>query len=237
MWPLAIIFGPILAYAWKAGQSAKNFMGEQKTKGTSMYNVASWTELANKFRGDIPLKFILKFIELESGGNPCATPGYKDVNGNVKETGIFQFYRPDTSLPLNYDKLRAACVASGNAKQMSACARPLTGPEMEYQITSGIQLINRDAKKASSQLNAVGARWPIWSDDYCAMVKLQHALPAISSKGLPAVTKLLGRAPINWNEFQSTVETKLNKVGWIKGYPPVTVTRCMNNARKTAFES
>lgn len=168
-----------------------------------------------------PLPYVLRWIALESGGNPCEVgyPPAHGPDGMPLELGISQIYNPDdlglVDPRLTGAELRACCVPGdqheilwkgkivrGFSKQM---ARPITPQEMNRQAEAAVRLVRRCAAHATRDLASIDAG-PRWSPDgtsFWAIVKLQHGLPELSRQGLPAVTKKLGRPPASWSEFRA----------------------------------
>lgn len=246
---MGLVFGFIGAFLAalgfrKASSNTGTLSIGNKKPMTSMYNTESWRGVAKTLAKDIPVPFILKWIEIESGGNPCATGGALDRDGHTKEAGIFQFYYPDDykRLGVSIDVIRACC-EGGSYSKSQVCDRALTGSEINTQMQSGIDYINKARQTSEAQLASVGAKWGKSDKGYWKLVKLQHALPTIASMGIPLVTKILGRAPSSWNEFRSVVEQKLNVPEWIyagysiKGvkqyYSQAKIIQCLNNAERT----
>lgn len=171
--------------------------------------------------GGIQLPYALRWIDLESGGNPCTVgyPAARGPDGMPRELGIAQLYNPDDldvlSPALTGSEMRAYCVPGDQHEIVfrgrvirgfsQAMSRPMLPEEMRRQALSAIQLIGRCMVSASRDLAGVGATWSRTGRDYWALVKLQHGLPAISHQGLPAVTRQLGRPPRGWSEFRTSL--------------------------------
>jgi hypothetical protein len=171
----------------------------------------------------IPLAYALKWIDMESGGNPCAI-GYPAAHGpdwQPLEMGIAQVYNPDdlrlTNPPLTGAELRAYCMPGDQHEILykgktirgfsQAMLRPLLPHEKLRQVDGSVGLIKRSMRSARQDLDGVGAgpAWGVDGRDFWRLVKLQHGLPAFSREGMPAVAKLLGRAPREWNEFKASL--------------------------------
>lgn len=173
----------------------------------------------------IPTAFAVKWVTMESGGNPCAVgyPPDRGPDGYPRELGIAQLYNPDdlnvVDPRLTGAELRACCVpgdrheATFRGKAVRGfsprMARPMTTQEVSRQAAGAVGLIARSAREATQALLAAGAG-PAWSTttrDYWAMVKLRHALPVVVATGLPGVVGKLGRAPRSWAEFARVCRT------------------------------
>ena len=175
--------------------------------------------------------FVMKWIEVESGGNPCAVGSFKQrgPDGHPREMGIAQFYNPDDLIRINLtsDQLRAYCVP-----ESQKLARALTGEEMRRHAQAAIDLILSCRSRALHDLHIVGAAWDLDGRDFYALIKLHHGLPGLPKRGIPAVTKLLGRPPKDFREFSEalgrvTLDTGTEK--YRKAFPSI-----LANAVKTA---
>lgn len=171
----------------------------------------------------IPLAYALRWVDMESGGNPCAIgyPPAHGPDGMPLELGIAQLYNPDdlhlTTPPLTGAELRAYCVPGDQHEIMykgrvirgfsQALLRPLLPEERTRQAQGAIDLIRASVRRAEGDLQGVGAGpgWARDGRDFWRLVKLQHGLPAFSREGMPAVARLLGRAPRGWKEFTASL--------------------------------
>jgi hypothetical protein len=196
---------------------------EVTSTGVRAPSMAAWSALLAPrcLRADLQLPYVLKWIDLESGGNPCdvGDPRERGPDGNPREMGIAQFYNPDDLVRLHVTgaALRAYCVP-GDQHEVTykgkvvrgfskALLRPISPAEMAQQADMTIGLITRAAGDAQKDLSAIhaGPAWDRTRRDFWALVKLQHGLPGISRSGLPRVTQKLGRPPQNWKEFRNTL--------------------------------
>lgn len=168
----------------------------------SLYTVESWRSLLNEMRGDIPLSYGMKWIEVESDGNPCATGGGIASDGKTLESGITQLLYPHDykNLNLNLDRMRSYC-KDGSRGASQVCIRELTQSEKVEQVKSLVDYIN-DAK---SYISRLGINWNKSKSDYWMLVKLKHGMPAVLIRGWNEGTKILGHIPNDWNEFRKAV--------------------------------
>lgn len=172
----------------------------------------------------IPLPYAIRWLLIESGGKPCACgrPDMKGPDGYPREMGIAQLYNPDdlsvVTPALTGAELRAYCVPGDwhpimyKKKVIKGFSqdllRPLTPAEIQRQADGAVGLIARSDRITAAQLGAVNASGPAWSRTqrgYWALVKMQHGYPVLASHGLPAVARILGRAPRDWREFVATL--------------------------------
>jgi hypothetical protein len=162
--------------------------------------VEAWRTLIDQEAAgsDIPIEFLLSWVQVESYGNPCSL-GIPNV-----EAGIAQTYHPDDDrYGATFDQLRAACV-EGTQKQ----ARPLTDDEKALQVASLVNLVKGSRRSVRSSLASAGVTWSETSPDFWSLVKLFHALPAYTSAGyLAACRDDLGQAPQTWAEYRGWIES------------------------------
>lgn len=160
-----------------------------------------WSDVLAPRLGNTPLEFVLKWIAVESGGNPCATGA---VSGSfVKEAGIGQVYFESPSqrtFGVTLGELRAACSGTSQAQQ-----RDLTGAELAAQADSLMAMVHHFEDVATQQLGRFdGLSWNT-RDFYC-LVKLQHGLPGIPKSYLSSA--VFGEeAPVDWGTFRAAVES------------------------------
>jgi len=144
---------------------------------------------------DIPVDFLLAWVQHESFGNPCSV-GIPD-----HEAGIAQTYHPDDDrFGATFDELRAACVP-GTQK----LARPLTAAEKQLQVTSLVNYVKNARTAVRGQVARAGVTWSESSSDFWNLVKLRHALPALGGYLAPCRDDL-GHAPESWLEFRAWFE-------------------------------
>ena len=188
----------------------------------------SWSALIDQLRDPtIPLSFILNWITVESAGNPCAfgSATAKGPDGNPLEMGLGQLYNPDDfrALGITPSTWRTYCLAG-----TQTVTRDLTADECKSQVNGLPGLINRC--RTTARKYCVG--WAETSGDFLACVKLCHGLPGLVTFGLAAVAKKLGRNPVSFNEFSTTVVTvtlDANTMKYARSFAKV-----LANAKKTA---
>ncbi len=158
-------------------------------------SVEAWRSLLERYRGDIPINFLLAWLAKESGGNPCSWT-------SLREAGIFQLMQGDNQnvAGVTEAQLRASCI--GETQQS---ARNLTTAEAELQVASGMQYVRWARDVARQKLAAAGAKWSESSTDFWKMVKLVHAYPGYINGWLAAATSKFGRPPASWDEFRSAI--------------------------------
>lgn len=103
-----------------------------------------------------------------------------------------------------------AAYAAAIARQKAAAwqeqsrTRALTAAECDDQVRwTLLAKIDQGMHEADALVARYGLHWSV--PDYWKLVKAPHALPAILSRGLPAVVHKLGRAPASWAEFRSAL--------------------------------
>jgi len=180
--------------------------------------------------------FAMKWLTIESGGNPCAVgnPGQLGQgSAEPAEIGLGQLYNPDDFVHLHAPSpstfrayapaaapLASAyrqAIGAGDsttarrvAQEIQSRTRALTPDEIDQQVRwTLLAKIADDMTQADRVVVTYSlAHWPI--ADYWKLVKAPHALPVILSQGMPAVVKKLGRAPANWAEFRTVLGMEAN---------------------------
>jgi hypothetical protein len=151
------------------------------------------------------VNFILRWIEVESAGNPCAVGkiGVNGPDGNPREMGLGQIYNPDDlkTLGASGDELRAYCIP-GTQK----LSRPLTASEMDRQVALTIALAVKCRNAAIADYRSVGGAWAeLTPRDQGKFTKLRHGLPVLSRQGHAVAKVHYGRPAANWGEFTAAV--------------------------------
>ena len=180
-----------------------------KSMSATSYQTSDWSVILAPLcsAAGVPLEFALKWIEVESGGNPCAIGSVKSKgpDGYPREIGLVQLWNPDDfdALGIKPAQLRSACGTGATRSELQACARPLSSDEMLLHAQTSVKFIVRAHVRAASALQSVGASWG--GRDPWMLTKLVHALPGLVTGGLSAVAKHLGKPPSSWNEFRDTL--------------------------------
>lgn len=217
---IAAIFGSITLLAaaplFKSGASRG-----KSGSGGGGYTTNFWAPIVAPLAlaANIPLQFVLAWIEMESSGNPCAVGNIHahGPDGEPLEMGIVQMYNPDDFKRAGVDPaaFRRYCVPG-----TQRCSRKLTAQELVAQARAAMTLIIHAKQVAESVLHSIGADWI--ERDVLRLTKLVHALPGLAKHGPVAVTHHLGRAPESWGEFADNLSNVKLDAGteryrWLKG--------------------
>ncbi len=206
--------------ARRARRSAVRPMGDSTIPtivgSTVTFDAATekWRDLVTRYAGDLPINFLLAWIQYESSGNPC---DYTYLH----ESGIFQLMPPDNTNigGTSEAALRAACSGSSNQ-----ATRPLTDDERKEQVVSGIKYVNWARGVAHSKLDAAGVTWDESTPDFWMMVKQVFNLPGPIAGWLSNATAQLGHPPATWGEMRSTITESsrdadvLNNAEWVGAF-------------------
>jgi hypothetical protein len=158
--------------------------------------VEQWRSLIQRLAPDLPIEFVLAWIDHESGGNPCSTGV---TTAAMFEAGIAQTNHPsDNIFGATAEQLRTMC--SGQTQ-----VRPMTDAERLLHAQVAVNAIRAFKQRAQQRLAAVGASWPESSIDFWNFVKLGHGLPAMQVDLMRQITSSLGRPPRSWDEYRGIV--------------------------------
>jgi hypothetical protein len=157
------------------------------------YEVESWRPLVTEMAGDIPVELLLRWINRESGGNPCATGAPAPSGGGSIENGIFQLYSPDA------DRFATPAQLHGAFCSGQTCIRDLTLEEARIQVASGIALVTSLRNLARAHLKGAGVVWQEVGSDFWSLVKMEHNVPVVCRDYLKNVR------PTSWSEFKAGV--------------------------------
>jgi len=141
--------------------------------------------------GDIPVEVLLRWLQRESAGNPCATG--KIVDGASVENGLFQLYSPDD------DHLATPAQLHGSFCSDQTCTRDLTLDEARLQVASGIAYVRICRDRARAQLKQAAVTWTESGRDFWSLVKMQHNYPVVPKEYVPKLR------PASWSEFKEGV--------------------------------
>lgn len=150
--------------------------------------------------GDLPINALLKWIDMESGGDTCST-------GLSTEVGIFQLDMPsDAKYGATLAQLRAICAKSKrtNPAILMDVTAWLTPDELEQEVGAGINKVRAARDDVRKVLASTGTHWPESSFDFGTAVKQIHALPSVIFEMLPKVAAKFG-PPASWAHFRAAV--------------------------------
>ncbi len=149
--------------------------------------VEQWRDLVTTYAGNIPVEFLMEWINDESAGSPSAL-------GASYEVGIFQLDLQDgPAWGGTLDTLHGNFSAGPSSQTLT---RQLTDDERTLQVTSGIAYINHAVAVTQGQVS-----WSPSSSDFWNAVKMQHVLPGIM-RLLPAA---IASGATSWSDFRSYV--------------------------------
>ncbi len=196
--------GATLAVALLVVVGIVKYSASRATAGPPPPSVTSWTPYVRDLAesAGLPLAWVLRWIQVESGGNPFAVGNATAVgpDGFPREMGLSQLYNPDDlrTFGLSSAQLRAGAV--GNTQR---AARALTEDEKRYHASAAVRHMTRDRDRSRAALN--GAHVVGWSErDRLTLAKLEHGLP-----GLVKVSVLVGTT--SWADYRAKLErTKLD---------------------------
>ena len=170
-------------------------------------NTDELVKLLNKYRGDIPLNFLLGWIKVESGGRI-------DSLTNLCERGYFQVHPAEAKV---YGIKNHQDISYNN----------------DYSVQAGIQVVKGCIAKAKALADKYGL--PKQGDLFWGLVKMHHWLPSGPEKILGDM-KARGVKPAGWNEMKAYVAIEENRkrlAAILKGFDPM---KGINNADKTLNE-
>lgn len=165
-----------------------------------------WIAEAMEDDGDgsdpVPIDLVLKWIEMESGGNVCGVgrvgkPG-EPYPGHVFEAGLAQTY---FSTP---NERRHGVTSAELRRRCSGTSMPqnLDDDDRRTQARVCLDTIQEARDIARARLVRAGVAWP--ERDFWCFVKLYHALPALYA--FLAAAKRAGQAT-SWATFRAFILT------------------------------
>lgn len=135
--------------------------------------VEAWRALVEQLAGDLPVEFLLAWIDIESNGNPCSYT-------SLAEVGISQLEPPDnlvqggTTAALQHPV--PPCVPNA---QSYATFDSLTADQAYEQVRAFVQYANYCRARAHAMLDDAGYSWDESSGDFWSVVKMVHVAPAV----------------------------------------------------------
>jgi hypothetical protein len=166
-----------------------------------------WRDEVTAAAPEIDADFLLRWITIESGGNPCAT-GMAN-----REAGIGQIdFGDGPACNTTFAELRAYC--SGQR-----LTRGLTADERATQVSSFVALARQCLAAARGNMAAAGVTWS--NAETLRLAKMHHALPLLGRY------LRVSRAP-NWAAYKhdamqltiSTANGALPGLGrWVSEFP------------------
>jgi hypothetical protein len=147
-----------------------------------------WRAAFRTLGPDLPIDFLIAWLDKESGGNPCST-GIPGV-----EAGIFQTFHPaDDRFGATFAQLRQGCSGQTVVDPSQV--------DFDLQARHGINFVRSKAATAQAHLSAAGVSWSRSSSDFWKGVKMEHALPCVMGDLLPRVARKFG-PPRDWDTFK-----------------------------------
>ena len=172
----------------------------------------AWRDRVTAGADDLPVEFLMAWIDRESGGDPCSYT-------SLRESGIFQLEPPENTAQGGTTEAALRSMCSGGSHSQF---RQMTEAEMNEQVRSGVQYIQKKRDETRVKLAQAGVNWSEDSADFWRVVKLQHAYPAPTVTWLNNATAALGRPPATWAEMRAANPGAradvLNNAEWVGGY-------------------
>jgi hypothetical protein len=147
--------------------------------------VEAWRPAITKAAGTLPVEFLLAWIGVESGGNPC---DWETATGSI-EAGIFQLMSPDNinagSTTLAAQQPSPPCPASSFAHGSFSA---LSDDQVQAMIDGGITYVNYCVGYAEAMMLQYGYSFDSSSADYWSLVKMVHVAPGTISQMMQSAT-------------------------------------------------
>ena len=155
---------------------------------------------------DVPVDFLLAWIDIESGGNPCNMT----TETGSQEAGIFQLMSPGntsvagtTAAQLWPQPPCSSANSGGGGGQATFAA--MTDAQRSEQVRSGLQYVRSCMAYVDAALAASGySGAPGWTSrdwSYWALVKWVHIAPAYIPSMLQAGMAGAGGIPVDFNDM------------------------------------
>lgn len=170
--------------------------------GVFRASAEQWRGDLERAAPDIPTNFLVAWLDLESGGNPCST-GFVPPSGK-DEAGIWQTMHPqDDRYGASYAELRSGCAAT-TPGQIGSGGQIIDASAINHSAQmAGLGMVRDYIDRASAQLAALGmaGAWHKGTTDFWKAVKSFHGLPCIMGDLLPRVVARFGM-PSDWDDFR-----------------------------------
>jgi hypothetical protein len=166
-------------------------------------SVEQWRSDIENAAGDMPVSFLLMWIQKESNGNPCSYT-------SLQEAGIMQLMAGDnmaqgqTSMAQQHPS--PPCTPG---TQTTAYRSSLTDEQAGWQVDGGLTYVRYCRDRARAYLAQFGyAGQPGWTESdwsFWAMVKMVHVAPAKIPGMLQAGINGAGGVPADWDAMMRFV--------------------------------
>lgn len=162
--------------------------------------VERWRPEVTARAGDLPVDPLLRWIEMESGGD-------MDSRGMPnREIGIWQLDYPGDGKKFGGSFAQLEDIARrSNERSNPFDLSWLSDEELDVEVGAGIRMITAARNTVRRVLGENGIAWPESSFDFGTAIKQIHATPAVITELLPKITKREGRPPANWKELHRLV--------------------------------
>lgn len=175
-----------------------------------------WRPLAETMAGDIPVDFIIAWIDKESGGNPCSYT----TNPTLREVGIGQYCTAgDCADNLTMANTTAAAQhpipPCADGAQTYATYASLSPSQQADQMQALVTYINAARSRVDDYLSGAGTIWLDNGEDYWKLVKMVHVAPGVIPKGLAACSGATGQPCADWNGFSSAARALGYPASWL----------------------
>lgn len=155
-----------------------------------------WGVELDTMRGSIPLDFLLRWMQRESGGNPCSL-GRNDSVGI--EAGIGQvFFSPPTQRLYGVTSADLRTYCDGQTQ-----TRELTADERMQQAQSFVGMAGQYIVRAKQVTDKHDVYWSP-TDDLLCLAKLNHALPILLGVYFDAAASQWQH--ITWNSYRGFLD-------------------------------